>query len=92
MSRAELRHRGFWKGRWRRAKGGGFNIHFLFLALLVASKSSSLFVTIITLHVIAVNCCLYQTVTKSLALIISCINETVLVFVTRDRWVGFFSE
>ena len=67
----------FWKGGWKRVKRGGFNIHFLFLALLVASKSSSPFVTIITLHIIAMNCRLYQTVTKSLALIISCINETV---------------
>lgn len=58
--------------------GGSVNICFLFLPVLVTSKSSSLFViTIITLQVIAVNCHLYQTVTKSLALIISCINETV---------------
>lgn len=72
-----------------RSEGRGFNIHFLFLAFLVASKPSSLFVPIIPLHILAVN---YQFVPDCYWIIStdhflyrwSCL----LVSVMRGRWVG----
>lgn len=78
VSRAELRHKYFFgRGNGEEQSREGLASTFFSLHFLWHLKSSSPFVTIVTLHVIAMNCHLYQTVTKLLALIISCINETI---------------